>query len=68
MTSKQCNSCANRIYAKKKKRILDHCFLLLKHLFMKNKVCPHYTQGEVNETHKSFFKKIGQEYPFEEIK
>lgn len=68
MTSKQCNSCANRIYAKKKKRIVDHCFLLLTHMFMKSKVCPYYTYGEVNEAHKNLFKRIGREYPLEEIK
>ena len=35
---------------------------------MKNKSCELYEYGRTNQAHKEFFKKIGKEYPFTEIR
>ena len=64
MTSKQCNSCKWHMYVKELK---EGCFLLCKEFF-KNKNCPSYENGEINQGHKEVFKKTGREYPFTEIR
>lgn len=64
MTSKQCNSCKWHMYVKELK---EGCFLLRKEFF-KNKNCPSYKNGEINQGHKEVFKKTGREYPFTEIR
>lgn len=64
MTSKQCNSCKWHIYVKELK---ESCFMLRQEFF-KNKNCPNYKNGEINQGHKDFFKKLGEEYPFTEIR
>lgn len=64
MTSKQCNSCKYLIYVKE---LGEKCGRHSQN-FMKNKICELYTYGEVNQDHKDFFKKIGKEYPFTEIR
>lgn len=64
MTSKQCNSCKWHMYVKELK---EGCFLLRKEFF-KNKNCPSYKNGEINQGHKEAFKKTGREYPFTEIR
>ena len=63
MTMKQCNSCMHRINVKE---LGERCN---KHSskFMKNKICEVYRHGEVNQAHKEFFKRIGEEYPFTEV-
>lgn len=64
MTLKQCNSCKHFIYVKELgERCRNHSFN-----FMKNKICDFYEQGEINQAHKEFFNKIGEEYPFTEIR
>ena len=64
MTSKQCNSCKYLIYVKELGEICGRH----SQKFMKNKVCEVYDYGEVNQDHKDFFKIIGKEYPFTEIR
>lgn len=64
MTSKQCNSCKWHIYVKE---LQEQCLLTCKEFF-KNKNCLSYEYGEINQGHKEFFKKLGSEYPFTEIK
>ncbi len=63
MTIKQCNTCKYHIYVKE---LGERCFNHSPN-FMKNKVCDFYKQGEINQDHKEFFKKIGREYPFTEL-
>lgn len=64
MTSKQCNSCKWLIYVKElKESCFEHC-----PEFFKNKNCPLYENGEINQGHKEFFKKVGRKYPFTEIR
>ena len=65
MTSKQCNSCKEHIYVKE---LGERCFMMNNHYFFKNKNCPDYEQGEINQAHKEHFKKVGREYPFTEIR
>lgn len=62
MTSKQCNSCKWHIYVKE---VRESCFLLRREFF-KNRNCSAYENGEINQGHKEFFKKLGREYPFTE--
>ena len=64
MTSKQCNSCKWHIYVKE---LQEQCFLISTDFF-KNKNCPSYQNGEINQGHKEFFKKLGEEYPFTEMR
>ena len=64
MTSKQCNSRIWHIYVKK---LEEHCFLLSVYFF-KNKNCPRYENGKINQGHKDFFKKLGIEYSFTEMR
>ena len=64
MTSKQCNSCKYFIYVKE---LGERCGRHSQN-FMKNKVCELYDYGKVNQDHKEFFRKIGKEYPFTEIR
>ena len=65
MTSKQCNSCKYLIYVKE---LGERCFNTgCKYLF-KNITCPYYKNGEINQGHKEYFKKVGREYPFTEIR
>ena len=64
MTSKQCNSCKYFIYVKE---LGESCGRHSQN-FMRSKVCEFYDYGEVNQDHKDFFKKIGKEYPFTEIR
>lgn len=64
MTSKQCNSCKWHIYVKE---LREHCFLLRREFF-KSKNCCNYEYGELNQGHKEFFKKMGKEYPFTEMR
>ena len=64
MTSKQCNSCKWHIYVKE---LEEQCFFVW-NKFYKNKNCSSYEYGEINQGHKEFFKKLGSEYPFTEIK
>lgn len=49
------------------KELKEGCFLLCKEFF-KNKNCPSYENGEINQGHKEAFKKTGREYPFTEIR
>ena len=65
MTFKQCNSCKWHIYVKELK---ESCFLLNPNYFFKNKVCPSYKCGEINQGHKEHFEKCGREYPFTELR
>ena len=64
MTVKQCNSCKHFIYVKE---LGERCW---QHspMFMKKKICNKYENGEINQAHKEFFKKIGREYPFTETR
>lgn len=64
MTSKQCNSCKWHIYVKELK---EQCFFICNEFF-KNKNCLSYENGEINQGHKEFFKKLGREYPFTEMR
>ena len=64
MTMKQCNSCKYNIYVKE---LRETCFRH-SNKFMKNKSCELYQNGKTNQAHKEFFKKIGKEYPFTEIR
>lgn len=64
MTSKQCNSCKWHICVKELK---EQCFFINREFF-NNKNCPSYENGEINQGHKEFFKKLGSEYPFTEIR
>ena len=64
MTSKQCNSCKWHIYVKE---LGEQCFLINKEFF-KNKNCSSYENGEINQGHKEYFKKVGREYPFTEMR
>lgn len=64
MTSKQCNSCKYLICVKE---LGETCGIHSQN-FMKNKVCEFYEHGEVNQEHKEFFRIIGKEYPFTEIR
>ena len=64
MTSKQCNSCKWHIYVRELK---ESCFRNAQEFF-KNKNCSLYENGEINQGHKEFFKKVGREYPFTEIR
>ena len=64
MTSKQCNSCKYHIYVKE---LEEQCFMITGK-FMKNKNCELYVNGEINQGHKEFFKKLGKEYPFTEMR
>ena len=65
MTVKQCNSCKYHIYVKELK---EHCFYIFSTKFMKKGNCEFYKNGDINEAHKDFFMKCGQEYPFTEMK
>lgn len=64
MTVKQCNSCKWHICVKE---LGERCF---RHRaeFFKNKNCSSYENGAINQGHKDFFKKVGEEYPFTEMK
>ena len=64
MTSKQCNSCKYHIYVKE---LGERCFRHSPN-FMKNKNCFLYEFGKLNQDHKEFFKKVGEEYPFTEMR
>lgn len=64
MTSKQCNSCKWHIYVKE---LGEQCFFISKEMF-KNKNCSSYENGKINQGHKEFFKKLGEEYPFTEMR
>ena len=64
MTSKQCNSCKYHIYVKE---LRESCYLL-SWQFFKNKNCPSYKYGEINQAHKEVFERLGKEYPFTEMK
>ena len=64
MTSKQCNSCKWHIYVKE----LGEQWFLICTEFFKNKNCLSYENGEINQGHKEYFKKVGREYPFTEIR
>ncbi len=65
MTIKQCNSCNFHIYVKE---LEDTCFLISSKCFMKNKNCELYKNGKINQERKKFFKRLGKEYPFTEIR
>lgn len=67
MTIKQCNSCKYYIYVKE---LEETCFLSSGKykFFMKNKNCEFYKYGKTNQGHKEYFKGIGKEYPFTEIR
>lgn len=65
MTSKQCNSCKKHICVKE---LGDCCYLSTDAYFMKNKNCPFYEYGEINQGHKEYFKRVGREYPFAEMR
>ena len=64
MTMKQCNSCKWHIYVKE---LGETCFFSFQE-FCKNKNCPSYQTGIINQGHKEFFKKRGEEYPFTEMR
>lgn len=64
MTSKQCNSCKWHIYVKE---LEEQCFFVWEEFF-KNKNCLSYEYGKINQGHKEFFKKLGKEYPFTEMR
>lgn len=64
MTSKQCNSCKWHICVKE---LEEQCFFISKGFF-KNKNCLSYENGKINQGHKEFFKKMGKEYPFTEMR
>lgn len=64
MTSKQCNSCKWLIYVKELK---ENCFQHSPEFF-KNKSCPYYENGKINQGHKEYFKRVGREYPFTEMR
>lgn len=65
MTSKQCNSCKKHISVKE---LGDRCYLSTDAYFMKNKNCPFYEHGEINQAHKERFERRGKEYPFTELR
>ena len=64
MTIKQCNTCKYFIYVKE---LGERCGRHTDN-FMKNKDCELYEYGDVNQAHKEFFEKVGEEYPFTEIR
>ena len=64
MTSKQCNSCKYHIHVKE---FSEGCFMHSPN-FMKKKNCKLYEYGELNQDHKEFFEKNGEEYPFTVMK
>ena len=65
MTIKQCNSCKHHILVKE---LRETCFMTSNRFFMKNKNCEFYKDGKINQEHKEYFKEIGMEYPFTEIR
>lgn len=65
MTVKQCYSCKYYILVKE---LRETCFLYPNRFFMKSKNCELYKDGKVNQYHKEYFKRIGKEYPFTEIR
>lgn len=65
MTLKQCNSCKRLIYVKE---LGERCFNIQSKYLFKNKTCPYYEYGRVNQEHKEYFKKRGKEYPFTEMR
>ena len=64
MTAKQCNSCKYHILVKE---LSERCFEHSPN-FMKKKNCNLYEYGEINQDHKEYFKRIGSEYSFTEMK
>lgn len=64
MTIKQCNSCKYHILVKE----LRECCFFIKNNFMKGGNCELYQNGKINQGHKEFFARLGEEYPFTEIR
>lgn len=64
MTSKQCNSCKHHIHVKE---LTERCFYVTTK-FMNKRNCDLYENGEINQAHKEYFKKVGKEYPFTEMR
>ena len=65
MTSKQCNSCKYHICVEE---LGEKCFLINNRYFMKKKNCPDYRNGGLNEYHKKIFERVGEQYPFTEMR
>lgn len=64
MTLKQCNSCKHHIHVKE---FEERCFYITT-IFMNKRNCDLYENGEINQAHKEYFKKVGKEYPFTEMR